>query len=82
MFLTPLRFRKEDTSELTAKTKGSDRISPKMGLSLPLFYMKSTPNGVVVFPPLRVVFPPLRVMSPPLRVVFRQNFCQKEGFYP
>ena len=37
LFLTPLLFWKGDTGELTAKTKGSDRIfTIKMGLSLSL----------------------------------------------
>ena len=43
--LQPLLFWKGGTGELTAKTKGSDRILPKMGVSLPLFNKNSTPNG-------------------------------------
>ena len=37
--LKPLLFWKEDTPELTAKTKGSDRISAKKRLCLPLTLM-------------------------------------------
>ena len=43
--LQPLLLLKEGTSELTAETKGGDRISPKMAVSLPLFGKISTPNG-------------------------------------
>ena len=42
--LQPLLFWKGCTGELTAKTKGSDRIAPKMGLSLPQFDKISTPS--------------------------------------
>ena len=38
-------FWKGGTGELTAKTKGSGIISPKLGLSLPLFKKNSIPNG-------------------------------------
>ena len=64
-FLKPLLLWKEDTSDLTAKAKGSDRISPKMGLTLPLFDKNSTPNGAGCVP-IRLCSPPLRVVFPPL----------------
>ena len=80
--LKPLLFWEVDTSELTAKTKGSDRISPKMGISLPLFDKNSTPNGDGCIPTPKGRVPNLSVVFPPLRVVFWQDSCLEEESYP
>ena len=43
-FLKPQLFWKEDTCELTVKTKGSGGNSPNMGLSPSIFDKNSTPT--------------------------------------
>ena len=80
-FLTPLHFWEEDTSELTAKTKGSDRISPKMFLSLPLFDKSSTPNGQGCVPILKGFVPIPKGCVPTPRGCILTS-CLKEKFYP